>query len=128
MQKKRDQQTVRRADLFLAGLIVAAAVTGMLFWRIKAGTQTGSIVTVYRDGEIVREVPLDSEAEFTVEGAYTNQVLVKDGSVSVTASDCPGNDCVHSGAIHDSGRSIVCLPNRVEIRIEGESAVDFVVR
>jgi len=45
----------------------------------------------------------------------------------IAESTCPGNDCVHSGKIHSAGRSIVCLPNRVEIRITGESDVDYVV-
>ena len=45
-----------------------------------------------------------------------------------TESDCPGRDCVHSGSIGSTGRSIVCLPNRVEIRvISAEADVDFVV-
>ena len=61
---------------------------------------------------------------------YTNRIEIKDGKVFITESDCPGEDCVHSGWISEGGRSIVCLPNRVEIRIEGEteSEVDFIVR
>ena len=71
---------------------------------------------------------LDSDTEVVIEGEYENVVTVKDGKVAITKSDCPGTDCVHSGWIHESGRSIVCLPNRVELRIEGASEVDFVVR
>ena len=49
-------------------------------------------------------------------------------NIAITGSDCPGEDCVHSGWIKASGRSIVCLPNKVEIRIVGQSDdVDFVV-
>ncbi|MBQ8917117.1 MAG: NusG domain II-containing protein, partial [Oscillospiraceae bacterium] len=45
----------------------------------------------------------------------------------IAQSTCPGEDCVHSGWISSPGRSVVCLPNRVEIRITGSSEVDFVV-
>ena len=55
-------------------------------------------------------------------------LAINDGASACTASDCPGQDCVHSGAIHTAGRSLVCLPNRVEIRVvSGGSDVDFVV-
>ena len=65
---------------------------------------------------------------FEVTGKYTNLIIVENGSIAITASDCPGEDCVHSGAITAPGRSIVCLPNGVEVRVVGQSAdVDFVV-
>ena len=68
--------------------------------------------------------------EILIENNYTNKLVVKDGKVAIVESDCPGMDCVHSGRISGKGRSLVCLPNRVEIRIEGEmeSEVDFIVR
>jgi hypothetical protein len=54
-------------------------------------------------------------------------VTVQDGRVAVTASDCPGSDCVHSGWAKDAGRAIICLPNRMEIRLTGSSDVDVIV-
>ena len=50
---------------------------------------------------------------------WAGTAALGDGAVAVTASDCPGNDCVHSGWISAAGRSIVCLPNRLEVRITG---------
>ena len=63
-----------------------------------------------------------------ITGTYSNTITVEEGKIAITASDCPGEDCVHSGAIHTSGRSIVCLPNGVEVRVvSAQSDVDFVV-
>ena len=41
-------------------------------------------------------------------------------------ADCPGKDCVHTGSISKAGSAIVCLPNRLEIRIEnrGDASSD----
>ena len=86
------------------------------------------MAVVYQDGQRIKELSLSEDAEFVVEGAYTNKIVVENGRAAITESDCPGTDCVHSGWIHEVGRSIVCLPNRVEIRLEGASEVDFVVR
>ena len=71
---------------------------------------------------------------FTVGGEFENTISVSDGAIAFIKSTCPGTDCVHLGAASAPGRTLVCLPNRVEIRIvpaEGQAnddGVDFVVR
>ena len=108
--------------LLLAGMVAAAFVPGK-------DAQTTAFVQIYQDGELVKEVPLTSHETIQMEGAYHNTVVIDNGKAAITESDCPGTDCVHSGWIAYAGRSIVCLPNKVEIRIVGVSDdVDFVVR
>ena len=41
------------------------------------------------------------------------------GGVRVEEADCPTQDCVHTGTITRAGQSIVCLPARIIIRLEG---------
>lgn len=108
-------------------VVILAIVTGTLFW-MKTNSQKADVVTIYKEGEKIQELSLKEDMEFSVKNNYTNHIVVKDGKVSITESDCPGEDCVHSGWISDAGRSIVCLPNRVEIRIEGNVEVDFIVK
>lgn len=128
MKKREMRLTFCKGDIFAIVLVAAIAVlVSVVFWT-GIGSEEGSVVSVYQEGELVREVPLNETTELIVEGTYTNKILVKDGKTAIVESDCPGTDCVHSGWIHEAGRSIVCLPNRVEIRIEGASEVDFVVR
>ena len=50
---------------------------------------------------------------------YTLTVTAAGGAVSVTQSDCPGQDCVHSGAVSRAGQSIVCLPARIVVELVG---------
>ena len=42
-----------------------------------------------------------------------------DYGIQVSRSDCPTQDCVHTGTISRSGQSIVCLPARIIIQLEG---------
>ena len=117
-------------DVLVIGFVVMLAILiGVVFW-IKTGTEEGNLVVVYREGEKIQELSLDKNTEIFIENSYTNKLVVKDKKVAIVESDCPGMDCVHSGWISGKGRSLVCLPNRVEIRIEGEvdSEVDFIVR
>ena len=110
-------------------VIMLAVLIGVVFW-MKTGTQEGNVVVIYREGEKIQELPLHVDTEVLIQNDYTNKLIVKDKKVAIEESDCPGMDCVHSGAISGKGRSLVCLPNRVEVRIEGEidSEVDFIVR
>ena len=128
MKKNHMKLEFCKGDFLAIGIVaVIAVLVSVIFWT-SIGNQEGTMVSIYQDGALVKELSLDSDTEVVIEGEYENVVTVKDGKVAITKSDCPGIDCVHSGWIHESGRSIVCLPNRVELRIEGTSEVDFVVR
>ena len=112
--------------LAVAVTLLLAAVVFLAFLPRETGDTP--MAEIYLDGTLVRRVSLDTSAEFSVTGDYMNTVTVRDGKIAVTESDYPGGDCVHSGWIGTSGRSIVCLPNRMEIRIvSAPGDVDFVV-
>ena len=128
MNKKDYKLKFCKYDLIAIVIVIALIIlSSFVFWKV-VGTEEGSRVVVYEDGKVIREVSLTEDTEFVVEGTYTNKIAVRDGKAAVIESDCPGGDCMHSGWISESGRSIICLPNRVEVRIEGDSDVDFVVR
>ena len=118
----------RWGDAIAAGaILMLAALIAVLFW-LHVKSDSPLTVQIYRDGTLLAELPLDTDAEYRIEGAYENVVTIRGGRAAVTHATCPGEDCVHTGWISDAGRSIFCLPNRVEIRISGESAVDTIAR
>ena len=113
-------------------IVVIAAVVllaGALFLLFLPGQEaSGTYAEIYQNGEKIKTVSLAEDQEFSVTGKYENTITVRDGKIAVSASDCPGEDCVHSGWMDGTGYSIVCLPNGLEIRIVAENPdVDFVV-
>lgn len=116
-----------RGDWIAVGIVVFLIVLSaiLFFPRTK---RAGGSAEVYMDGKKIHTLSLSEDAEVTVTGEYTNVISVRDGKICVLKSDCPGGDCVHTGAIFNEGMIIVCLPNRMEIRITDESGVDFAVR
>ncbi len=127
---KNIRLSFRKGDLLAIGFVILLAA-GLLLGYLPAGRSAEqAVVQVFQDGELIRELALDSLEEqiFTISGKYINQVTIRNGEAAITESNCPGTDCVYSGWISRPGRSIVCLPNRMEIRITGASDVDFVVR
>ncbi len=123
---KNPKLTLQKGDLLVICLVaVLAALLAVSFFP-RSG-QKGAI-EIYQDGHLARRFSAGQEAELLIEGDYTNRVVIREGRVAIVESDCPGGDCVHMGWIEDGGQSIVCLPNRVEIRIVGaETGVDAVV-
>ena len=117
----------RKGDfLAIASVVLLAVLVGMCF--LPKDSSGAVMAEVYQDGTLIKTLPLDTDISFEITGNYTNTVTVSGGAISITASDCPGEDCVHSGAIDSSGRSIVCLPNGVEVRVVSQTSdVDFVV-
>lgn len=124
--KERDVLTFRKGDGAAIGAVIFLALAMLAVFLLSASGGGEKTVRVYLDRECVREMPLNKDGEFLLSGTYENRIVVRDGKVAVLESTCPGADCVHSGWISQTGRSIVCLPNRAEVRIEGVSGADDV--
>lgn len=115
-----------KADfLVIAATILLAIIIAVVF--IPRSDTSEAVVQIYQDGTLIREVSLQEDFTLTLAGTYKNTIQIQNGRVAIIASDCPGEDCVHTGWISTPGTSIVCLPNRVEIRIVGKSDVDLIV-
>lgn len=112
----------RKGDALAIALVVfLAAAVFLCFFPDNSGS--AAYAEIYLNGQLIRQVSLQEDQVFTVESQYTNEITVKDGTIAITHSDCPGQDCVHS-----TGRILVCLPNGLEIRVTAEpDDVDFVV-
>jgi len=110
----------------IAAVVLVATAVFLLF--LPKQDQTAAAAEIYQNGKLIKTVLLSAPQEFTVTGEYTATVTVRDGKIAVTQSDCPGKDCVRCGWISGTGRSIVCLPGGLEIRVvAGNPDVDFVV-
>ena len=117
----------QKGDFLAVGIVLLAAVLTAVLVLPKLTANESGFARIYRNGELIREVPLSVDQTFQIRGDYTNTVTVKDGKIAVTHSDCPTNDCVHQGWL-SAGGAIVCLPNRVEIRLTAEPDVDIQIQ
>lgn len=111
----------------VAFVVVLAVVCGTLIWGRTA--EVGELtVVITADGQEVERVALDvfpDTPQVYYGNGYTLQVSTEtDGKqgICVSVSDCPTQDCVHTGTITRAGQSIVCLPARISIVLEGNVA------
>lgn len=103
--------------------ILIAALTllgGALAVFLYATRQDGGYASVQVDGETVMELPLSEDARVVLgEGGHTNTLVIRNGTAQVVEADCPDQICVNHGAIRYAGESIVCLPHKLVVSVEG---------
>lgn len=117
-------KTHRNDVILIATLLLAAGALALflLFTR-----QDGGIARVQIDGQTVMELPLNQDTQVVLgEGEHTNTLVIQNGTAQVVEASCPDQVCVRQGAVHYSGESIVCLPHKLIVSIEGgsENGVD----
>lgn len=122
--------TLQKGDFAVGLLVILLAVFMLLFMTFGANDGGQPTLLILQDGAMLYELPLTPELHktLTIEGKYHNTITIEKGAVTMSESNCPGSDCLHSGWISKPGRAIVCLPNRLELRIVGiEAEIDGVV-
>ena len=110
---------LRDAIVIAAALLLAAAVFLLTLPKDADGRLFAEIT---QNGKLLASLPLDTDAEYVVNGDYENVVTIVDGGAFFKYSTCPNKECVHTGKLTKAGQLAVCLPNGVTVRIVGESS------
>ena len=123
----------RRDALVARAVALLAAVTALLFYLPRTQSdQLTLVITVGGQEQSRTPVTQLPDGPVRIEGrggytltlspSYSDLPFSPEWSVRVSDSDCPGQDCVHTGAISRAGQSIVCLPAQVVVYLEGTPA------
>lgn len=109
-----------KKDFLLIGVLLVLALG---FWAGLGlfGSEEGSYAVITFDGGLYGRYSLDKpqEISITIGEDVTNVLEIKDGKADMIHADCPDQLCVHQHSISKSTESIVCLPNKVVVTIEG---------
>lgn len=112
---------IKKADIALFFVILIFGL--VISWFSLSADAAGSRVLISVDGQIygIYDINDDRTVEIEQDG-HTNNITIKDGSVSMTYSDCANQVCVDKGAVTQAKDSIVCLPNRVMVEIVADES------
>lgn len=96
-------------------LIVVASAFGINHF---VNTKSGENIEIYVDNKLYKTYSIDDNEEIKIKSKEGyNIVKIHDHGVQITDASCPDKVCVHSGFITKPSESIVCLPNRVHVKI-----------
>jgi Uncharacterized protein conserved in bacteria len=116
---------MKKADFIFIAIILLVAI--ILFTIFMTG-EKGATAVVTIDGKEVGRYPLSIDGTFPLNGG-SNILVIENGEAYLSEANCPDKLCVKMGKISKTGQSVTCLPNKLNVRIEGagDAEVDIIV-
>ena len=116
------KQFVKKADIILLVVLVVIGLLSTVY--IAASKSGGDTVIIEQNGKLYGKYSLYQDAEVDVIATDSIRsdvhVSICGGTAKVTKSGCKNQVCVRHSEISSTGESIICLPNKVVVRIEGK--------
>lgn len=120
---------LKKADILVIILIVIASFL-IYFFTNKLPKEDANLakkVVITVDGKVFKEIPLtkDTDEKIDINTVYgKNEVVIEKGEVHMHESNCKDKICIKMGKISVPGDSIICLPNRLIVKIVSEKRND----
>ncbi len=115
---------------FLDFLVYFLILSSLLFISIRYfNADNGKLAKVFISGKLVKIIPLNKNSAYIFHGKLGKFIVqVKEGKIGVFETNCPEKICKKMGFINKKGSEIICIPNRIMIKITGESRIDEISR
>lgn len=121
---------MNKSDIkLIIGLLIFLMIS-FSFMYIKNNNNTKKALVYYEDNLVLTiDLGLKGEHEYHVNG-YNGDILIKtsDNKIKVEEENSPNHICSKQGYIDSSYEVLVCLPNKVVIKIEDDKKIDTVVK
>lgn len=116
--------TITLGDKLLVVLMIALGFVSLV--ALNHWTQPGERVVVEVNGQVVQQLDLQVPQQVIISGSIGKTIIeIGQGTARVLDSACPEKICVKTGKIHRAGELIVCVPNKVVVKIEGKRRNQF---
>ncbi len=124
MEKKK-----LKNDIILVAVIAVCLLLSLTAFLLLRGE--GGYAVIIVDGKETARFPLSKDSIVTIISPNSddhNTLKIESGKASITSASCPDGICVSHHAISHNGETIVCLPNKLVIKIisESESTIDAI--
>lgn len=132
MIDKNKKKKLHDAILGISLLLIAASLFVIDLTNTSLADISSKKVIVSVDGKKILEYPLSKNGKYKLEGSHlgTNILVIEDGKAYISEATCPDKQCMKQGKIGRTGEMLVCLPNRVVVKIadneDSEPVIDGV--
>lgn len=96
----------------------------LTFWIINSNKTESKYALITHDGTEIMKLDLKNDTTIELDELsdgtkleFKMIIVVENGKIKVKESECPGHDCMHKGNIQNVGDVIVCLPNKIIIKV-----------
>lgn len=106
---------IYRNDLILNILIILVCISIPICLSVFSENEEKTAVISY-DGNVERRINLSEDFTYQTHGV---EVTVEEGRAFVSNTNCPDGLCMKMKDAQNVGDSIICVPNKVSVRIVG---------
>ena len=117
---------MKKGDKIVALIVICVILISSIgvFTFMKASQGSHHIAEIKQDGKVIKVIDLDKVTEsqqlkIPYASVNYNLITVEKGRIRITDADCPDKICVKAGWISQAGQTIVCLPHKLIIKIQG---------
>ena len=111
----------RKFDLIIIGIALVIAVLSVIP-SIATKSYDTKIANIIVDGKVVQKIDLTEgkNKRINLDLKENNVIMVKNGAIGIVDASCKDKVCKNTGFISRPGQSIVCVPSKLIIEIEGK--------
>lgn len=121
MSRRTSLYEVAIGDYIAAALLGLACVASIFLLYGEQASVGERTAIIYVNGRKVREIPLADKATVVQHTEHVTLTLqIEAGRIRVAQSDCPRGVCRERGWISSPGETIICLPAKVLIEVQGK--------
>ncbi|MBP1924948.1 hypothetical protein J2Z76_000805 [Sedimentibacter acidaminivorans] len=119
-------------DMLLIIFIIVISSFFILYNSRNITYSNTNIAVIYSEDKIVGEYILKEsyKNEIAVKSSNGyNNIKIENGKIWIEGASCPDQYCIHQGKISGNGENIVCLPNKLIIKVMSDKKnkeIDFI--
>ena len=114
---------MKKRDIIIIACALIAAGALYLLSQLTLGAPVSSVVVTI-DGKEALRAPLsvNDTYEFAQDDGSVNVLEVSGGAVRMIEANCRDGLCISQGVMRSAAKTIVCLPHKLVVRLEGDAA------
>lgn len=111
-----------KKDIVVIALVLLAALALYLVSQMTASDAVTTVVATVDGREVLRRpLMMNATYELPREDGAVNIICVENGEVYMQEANCRDGLCIRQGRMRNTAKTIVCLPNKVVVRLEGDA-------
>ncbi|MBQ2947874.1 MAG: NusG domain II-containing protein [Clostridia bacterium] len=112
---------MKRKDIII--IVAALLAAGVLYAvsQLSLGAEASSVVVTVDGKEMLRRpLAMENTYEIRQDDGSVNVIAVEDGAVYMKEANCRDGLCKGMGRMRSPAKTIVCLPHRLVVQLEGD--------